>query len=208
MNSSLSRPKIVARRLAPATGNRHLNIFDPRVVDELRHAVSMLLDARYIIVDQSNPRKNVPIVTDSRIVIPLAIPTAAGVAFSKWHVKEHHADYLLCRSWNGKKEGTKDTKIAKPMGLRQSRVTELLPDGTNLTYSGWDITQQSRQANGDDGTSEVQFITPRYLIADETMNANEFIIAVSLDTFAQDDDGKAVTLFDMNNAGRAYASPE
>ena len=207
MNSSNSRPRIIARSVPAITGNRHRSIYDPRTHDEHGHAINMLMDARYVIVSQDNPRKNLPMLSDRRMVIPLAIPTAPAVAFSKWHVKEVFGDYLVCRSWNGTKEGTKDTKIAKPMCLRRSRVTELLPDGTTLTYSAWDDNLQSRHADGDDGTSEDQFITPRYLIADEETNKNEFILVTNVDTFAVDDDGKAITLLDMNNGGRAYAAP-
>lgn len=212
MNSSLSRPKVVGRALPTITGNRHHNLFDPRTMDSLIHAVNMLLDARYIIVDQNNPRKNVPIVTDSRITIPLAIPSAAGLGFSTLYVVEHRDEYVSCVTLKQLQNGTltKTIKVAKPPGMRTSRITENLPDGTTETYSSWDITQQSRQASGSDGNSEQQFITPRYLICDpvDQTNWGEFILATNMDSLAQDEDGKKIGMIDMNIAGRAYAAPQ
>lgn len=207
MNSSNSRPRIVGRNVPTVTGNRHRSIYDPRTHDEHGHAINMLMDARYVIVNQDNPRKNLPMLTDRRMLIPLAIPTAPGVTFSRWHVKEHHADYILCRSWNGSKEGTKDVKIAKPPELRCSILSALLPDGTTLTFDTFDLTAQSRHASGDDGSDEDEFITPRYYIADEITNKDYWIEAATTNTLAFDEDGKAIGLMDQNRAGRAWAAP-
>ncbi len=211
MNTTLSRPKITVRRIGAITGNRHKSLYDPRTTDEIRHALDLLLDLRVVIVDQSNPRKNVLMLSDSRAVLPLAIPPAAPFTFQPYHVKEHRDEYVLCAKWNGNSgvEATTMVKIAKPMGLRTSRAIETLPDGTIITYSAWDLTQQSRHADGDDGTSEDQFITPRYLISpDGSINGDEFILAASVDTFAQDEDGKPIPLLDINVAGRAWAAPQ
>lgn len=208
MNSSISRPKITARRIAPIVGNRHKHPFDPRTMDEILHALNLLLDLRVVIVDQSNPRKNVLMLSDSRAVLPLAIPVPASVFLSTWHVKEHRGDYLLCVSWDGKTEGTSQTKIAKPNTLRASLTDEILPDLIENLYSSFDSTAQSRHCEGSDGTSEDQFITPRYMIADGETNKDHVIYAVSTNTFAKDEDGKDITLMDMNPQGRAFAAPQ
>ncbi len=215
MNTTLSRPKITVRRIGPITGNRHKSLYDPRTIDEIRHALDLLLDLRVVIVDQSNPRKNVLLLSDSRAVLPLAIPAAKPVVFSKLYVIEHKDEYLSCVTKSQLEQGQLDkpVKVAKPMCMRTSRVQEVLPDGTTNTYSAWNASQQSRHADGDDGTSEDQFITPRYLMApDNPTDVGEdstfFILATNIDTFAKDEDGKAIQLVDMNVEGRAYAAPQ
>lgn len=196
--------RVVAKRVAPFFGNRHKSIYDPRHIDELVHALNLLLDMR-VVVKSSGVSELV--LSDSRANLILAIPPAVPDFLSTWHVKVHHDEYLECVSWNGAVEGANLVKIAKPNTLRSSLISELLPDGTTMAYSTFDLSGQTRQADGDDGTSEVQAITPRYMVVpdDLSVNSSHVVYAASAKTLAKDEDGKTIALMDMNPQGRAYA---
>lgn len=200
-------PRLASKAIALFTGNKQKSIFDTKAIDELVVAINRLQDLRIELVQPTHPGQNMLMLSDTRAVLPLSIPAQADNFFSKWHVKQVLDEYLLCVSWNGTKEGTKTTKIAKPPEMRSSTIQEILPDLTTLDFSAFAPDAQSRHAHGSDGTDEDQFITPRYLIADEFTNSQSFIVASNIGSLAFDEDGKKISLMDVNIAGRAYAAP-
>jgi len=106
-------------------------------------------------------------------------------------------EFIICRSWDGTTEGSVDVKIAKPPKLRFSITSETI-DGTDVTYDGYDLTAQTRNAT-DGTTTETQVIVPRYLVDD-------LIFASRANSLATDEDENPIGLMDENRDARAWAS--
>lgn len=113
-------------------------------------------------------------------------------SFPTFRYKSQTSDYLVCRAYSGGTESETDTHIAKPPKLRFS-VTSATVDSTTISYSSYSTTNQTRVATAG-AVSEIQIITPRYLV-------NDIIFAASSSYTGVED----VTLIDMNMDGRAWA---
>lgn len=124
-------------------------------------------------------------------------PRRGGVVIGLYLFKSMASDWLVCRTWDGTNEGTTDINIAKPPRLRFSVLTLTMIDGTVITYSDYNLVNQTRTATDDSGNVESQVIGEPYLL-------NDIIYAAPARTLVQDDTGKTVTLLDLNDDGRAW----
>lgn len=118
-----------------------------------------------------------------------------------YRFKSMEDDWLVCRTWDGTNEGDKDILIAKPTKLQFSIDSETI-DGTVVTYTLYDTTNQTRHASAGvapNTTEEDQVIVPRYLVDD-------LIYVASARTLVLDADNKDLGLIDVNIDGRAWAA--
>jgi hypothetical protein len=120
--------------------------------------------------------------------------SGGGISIIPYYVVEHFGDYLNCRSWDGTNAGSTDITIAKPYELRFSLTGETL-DGVAFTYGSYVVASQSRIATFSSGTTESQFITPRYRVGTILFAAKA---QTGVDT---------ATLIDLNVGARAWAAP-
>lgn len=124
------------------------------------------------------------------------IPGTGGSPLSLYRFKSNAANHIICRSWNGTTEGTVDVLIAKQPTIRNSVTNETLR-GVAMTYSAFDLTAQTRLANGG-GTTETHYITPPF-------NLNDLIYALPAKTLVTaGSPAAALTLMDTSN--RAWAA--
>lgn len=123
----------------------------------------------------------------------------AGAELRRFRLKSVAGNYLVCRSWDGTTEGADDEYIAKPFKLRTNVTTEIL-DGITFTYS-YNANNVQRTATSTDIT-EVQVITPRYIVNDEifAFEAETGLQTVPTPPTAAED----ITLIDQNLDARAW----
>jgi len=96
---------------------------------------------------------------------PGSIPVN-GVGKS-FRVKSVEIDYLICRTWDGRVEGSVDVKVALPPLLQRTPFdgTSAGRDGFTYVYaSGNNIERTSTKT--EDDTTEEQEIIPRYVVND------------------------------------------
>jgi hypothetical protein len=123
------------------------------------------------------------------------------VELALYRFKSMEDDWLVCRTWDGKNEGSKDVLIAKPTKLQFSIESETI-DGVEVDYSAYDTEKQMRHASSGvdpNKTEEDQVIVPRYLMDD-------LIYVMPARTLVLDADEKDLGLLDMNVDGRAWAA--
>ncbi len=123
-----------------------------------------------------------------------------AAASRRLQLRAVHADYLVCRTWDGLTAGDVDIYVAKPAGLRtdwngQTRA--------GITYSDYTADGQTRTAT-DGATMERQHITPIYAPPADGWPGDE-IIAIPAHTGLSDPDGHPIALVDANVDGRQWA---
>jgi len=117
-------------------------------------------------------------------------PIGKGGKVTRFRYKSMGPDYLICRTWDGKTEGTEDVKVAKPYLLRRSTKR------TGYTYI-YTTDYMRTSIKTSDGSGELQVIVPAYLKNDE-------IWAAKADTGVTVG-GVDVTYIDLNLDARAWA---
>jgi len=106
-----------------------------------------------------------------RFIIGLDPTAPVNVGVHKaFRVKSVEVDYLICRTWNGKTEGSIDVKIALPPLLRRSPFDLTVAGRDGFTYVYLSNTERTSTKTAD-ATTEEQEIIPRYVV-------NDIIIAV------------------------------
>jgi hypothetical protein len=131
-------------------------------------------------------------ITDTSVrLIQVSLGTGGGGSAGRYRLKGMADDYLICRSWDGTTEGTKDVYIAKEFKHRNSLTTET-EYATPMTYTytpdGTDPNHLNVLRHKTDGTdTELQHILPIWTLDEE-------IGAIQQSTGVIADDGSAVTL--------------
>lgn len=108
-------------------------------------------------------------------------------------VKSVQDDYLVCRAWDGVTEGVSDLLVAKPYLLRRTPFHGKTVNG--LTYSFVSATQVSVTSGT---TTETWVITRPY-------SENDLLFVAPAGSTGVNYGTVAVTLFDLNADGRAWA---
>jgi len=109
-------------------------------------------------------------------------------------------DYIVCRTWNGTTEGTKDILVALPYLLQRTPFHGQTRNGVTYGY----ITNRRRTANN--GTEVLtEGVTPSYVLSDEIWA----VLAGSGGSgVVEEGTGKPARWLDKNRDGRAWAIEE
>lgn len=93
-----------------------------------------------------------------------APPNASGAQESRrFRVKSIAGDYLVCRTWNGEKEGDTDVKVAKRWRLRRTPF-DGLTDAAGRSYA---YTSDVERVVTQGGLTETQVVVPAYEVDEE-----------------------------------------
>lgn len=139
--------------------------------------------------------------TTTGTVLEIKPGIGGGLSLAEYKVKEHKAEYLVCRTWDGALEGEDDIKIAKPRELRYSILRETI-DGYLISYSAYNEESQTRHAYYSLSYQEDQIIVPRYITEGDYPT---IIWAGPMNSGVKDENGIDINLLDVNISARAWA---
>jgi hypothetical protein len=137
------------------------------------------------------------------IMVQLAVGGGQSTKDQAYVVKSHRGNYLICHKWTGVGELSTDVPIAKPQELWYT-VASVVVDGVTITYSGYDINSQTRQATIG-SVPEIQVIVPRYVPGQIIYATQPDLVQVNTDPNFPFTQSVPCTLQDMNKGGRAWA---
>lgn len=118
-----------------------------------------------------------------------------GISLSTYRFKSMGTNHIVCRTWNGTTEGSSDVKIAKPPEMWFSVTSETLR-GETISYSSYDLVNQTRLASKPGLVFETQLITRKYEV-------NDIIWACAARTFVTVG-SEVLSLIDLNRGARAW----
>jgi hypothetical protein len=145
--------------------------------------------------------------SESGVALEILPGSGGGARITTYRIVSVESDHYVCHSWNETtlEEGDTDILVARPWEHRNSILSETIA-GTAYTYTYTPGITTERIAN-DGSSTETQVIVPYLLTTGDNptvicaMAANTGVVVLDEET----EEETAVTLLDINIAGRAWA---
>ncbi len=125
-----------------------------------------------------------------------ALTSGGAQASRRFRVKSVAGDWLVCRTWNGEKEGDTDVLVAKSFLLRRSRWDGVLHNGVTYTYTS-DVERTATNGTA----TETQVVVPAYVVGDEVWATRNCLGGTGVWTPEEEQ----LVWLDDNRDGRAWA---